>query len=221
MPTETLQSDAQESPPLNEPPKSNRNIFLFVVIAAVAGVIVLGIVLSSGRSEPTSAARPTAVTAPSNAAPPPKVLPKGSPAPPLAGPDVVNGQDFNLESYKGKPTLVAFWSSTCSHCLTSMPGIEQLYKQSGSKYNFVSVGSGQKINAPPPYDSPEAFIKHAGLTMPTLLNGPDNQIGSEWGVRSSPNFFILDKDLKVVEKVEGAVPLSILQSKLQAVAAAS
>ncbi len=176
---------------------TKRNVAIIVVIGLVAAATGLVILLSSGGESA-------------------KTVTKGSVAPPLVGKNVIDGQPFNLQSDRGKPTLVTFWGSACQHCLATMPQIEQLYKQFGSQYNFVSVGTGQKIQAPPPFDSPDSFIKHTRITLPTVLNTKDNKFGKAWDVKNLPKFYILDKDLKVSDIVTGEVPPSALLPKLQA-----
>jgi thiol-disulfide isomerase/thioredoxin len=52
----------------------------------------------------------------------------------------VNGAPLALESLKGKPVFLHFWSPTCVNCLTELAGLEKLRQSlEGSEVAFVAV----------------------------------------------------------------------------------
>ena len=55
----------------------------------------------------------------------------------------VDGAPLALESLKGKPVFLHFWSPVCIHCLTELAGLNQLYQSlEGSDVAFVAVAIG-------------------------------------------------------------------------------
>lgn len=92
--------------------------------------------------------------------------------------------------------VVAFWSSTCPHCLIEMPLLYDFLKDN-SQTKVISVGledntskSGwetQIINYP-------KFINVYGE------NKWKNKFARDYGVNATPSFFVLDTDKKVIAK---------------------
>ncbi|WP_298497507.1 TlpA disulfide reductase family protein [uncultured Algibacter sp.] len=92
--------------------------------------------------------------------------------------------------------IIVFWSSTCSHCLDEVPQLQKFVNTfEKNKVKVVAIGLedepyGWKNLT---YDYPE-FIHVYG-------EGKwDNKIGDAYGVSSTPTYFILDKDKKIVAK---------------------
>ncbi|WP_298555830.1 thioredoxin-like domain-containing protein [uncultured Algibacter sp.] len=92
--------------------------------------------------------------------------------------------------------VIVFWSSTCSHCLDEVPQLQKFVNSlEENKVQVVAIGLedepyGWKNLT---YDYPE-FIHVYG-------EGKwDNEIGDAYGVTSTPTYFVLDKDKKIVVK---------------------
>lgn len=92
--------------------------------------------------------------------------------------------------------VIVFWSSTCSHCLDEVPQLQKFVKSlEKDKVKVIAIGLedepyGWKNLT---YDFPE-FIHVYG-------EGKwDNKIGNAYGVTSTPTYFVLDKDKKIVLK---------------------
>ncbi|ULC59852.1 TlpA family protein disulfide reductase [Flaviramulus sp. BrNp1-15] len=94
--------------------------------------------------------------------------------------------------------IIVFWSSTCSHCLDEVPQL-QTYIQSKEKGLIKVVAVGLE-------DEPYRW-KDLTYSFPEFIHvygeGKwDNEIGDAYGVTSTPTYFILDKDKKIIEKPE-------------------
>ncbi|GAB1855289.1 hypothetical protein MHTCC0001_01220 [Flavobacteriaceae bacterium MHTCC 0001] len=95
--------------------------------------------------------------------------------------------------------VIAFWSSTCSHCLKEIPELHKFSKTFSEKQlKVIAIGLE---------DEP---FKWQSLTydFPNFLHvygeGKwDNEIGNTYGVTGTPTYFILDKDKKIIAKPEG------------------
>lgn len=92
--------------------------------------------------------------------------------------------------------IIVFWSSTCSHCLDEVPQLQKFVNTlEENKVQVVAIGLedepyGWKSLT---YDYPE-FIHVYGEGR------WENKIGDAYGVSSTPTYFILDKDKKIVSK---------------------
>jgi thiol-disulfide isomerase/thioredoxin len=120
--------------------------------------------------------------------------------------------DFAMDITKAKKTtktllskldsaehyIIAFWSSSCSHCLKEIPELHKLITPfEEEKVKVIAIGLednpyGWKTLT---YDFPD-FIHVYG-------EGKwDNPIGNDYGVTATPTYFVLDKDKKIVLKPE-------------------
>ena len=102
------------------------------------------------------------------------------------------------ELNSAKNYIVVFWSSTCSHCLDEIP---QLYNFIKSKekglFKVVAVGledESKKWNELTKIYSEFIHVYGEGKW--------DNEIGDAYGVTSTPTYFILNKDKKIILKPE-------------------
>ncbi|MEW4922131.1 TlpA disulfide reductase family protein [Algibacter sp. 2305UL17-15] len=92
--------------------------------------------------------------------------------------------------------IIAFWSSTCSHCLEEIPELHKFEKTlEKGKLKVIAIGLE---------DEPYKW-KNLTYDFPDFLHvygkGKwDNEIGDSYGVTATPTYFILDKDKKIVAK---------------------
>ena len=56
----------------------------------------------------------------------------------------INGDEFNLESLNGKPTLVNLWFVNCPPCIEEMPYLNKLKENYGDKVNFLAITFNKK-----------------------------------------------------------------------------
>ncbi len=109
----------------------------------------------------------------------------------------LNGKTVRLSDFRGKPVLVDFWATWCPPCRASIPAIEKLYKNYGSKglvVISVSLDEGD-------WDSVKAYAAEAGITYPVLK--ANESVTSEFQVRSIPLVVIINKEGKVVKRYLG------------------
>lgn len=99
-----------------------------------------------------------------------------------------------LEGYENY--LLVFWSSTCGHCLRELPALHKRLKENTS-IKVVAVGLEYddviwKVEA----TKLEAF-EHA-----IALGKWDSEYADLYGIESTPTYFILDKDKRIIAKPE-------------------
>lgn len=108
-----------------------------------------------------------------------------SPAPELAVMDAAQ-QKMTLESLRGQPVVVEFWSSTCGACLVMMKAWQKYADEHPDKMRFVGVGI-----KPYPEDLP-AFANKLNVSLPLGLD----QLGitqERYQVEATPMTYFIDR----------------------------
>ena len=125
-----------------------------------------------------------------------KKAPVGAMAPEFALNDV-NGKPIALSSYKGKYTLVEFWSSNCARCRLESPNIIKAYNTYKAKgFDVLGVSLDNKK------ENWEKAIKEDKLpwTQVSDLEGWESKPAALYGIKFIPMNFLLDKDGKIMAK---------------------
>jgi len=101
----------------------------------------------------------------------------------------INGNDFDSSHFKGKETLVAFWSPTCAFCEPMMDEIKEWDKtRNGSEPNLVIFADGVK----------DEHLK-LGLKAPMIVDeGQD--IGDMFGQFGTPSAILVDENGKFISE---------------------
>lgn len=108
-----------------------------------------------------------------------------------------SGNLFELASYRGKYVLVDFWASWCGPCRKENPNVVKAYTKYHDKgFEIVGVSLDNKK---------EPWLKaiHAdGLTWQHVsdLKGWQSAPVVDYGIKSVPTSFLLDKEGKVIAK---------------------
>lgn len=105
--------------------------------------------------------------------------------------------------------IIAFWSSSCSHCLKEIP---VLYKSvdrfKNNEFKVIAVG----------LEDPDSSWKSETYYYPNFihvlgLGKWENKIGRDYGISSTPTYFVLDKDKKIIYKPETFEDLQLYLTK--------
>lgn len=122
---------------------------------------------------------------------------------PVTVPDVtfigLKGDHVALSSLRGKVVLVSFWATTCAVCLREMPRIAETHEKYRARgYETIAVAVS--------YDRPDRVFDYAEHTKLPFAIALDLQGRAErafGGVRGTPTSFLLDKEGRIVWRVEG------------------
>ncbi len=114
--------------------------------------------------------------------------------------------DFHLDAPKNQKKLsdlsgfeyyvLVFWSSTCSHCLNEIPQLEsfeETLKAGELKVVAIGLEDDDKNWSDKIKEFPD-FIHVLGLGK------WDNEIGNMYDIKSTPTYFVLDKNKRIVAK---------------------
>lgn len=108
----------------------------------------------------------------------------------------MSGEDFNIESLRGKYVLIYFWSSTTKACEQEHPymlSVYTKYKERG--FEIVGIGLDEKK------DSAQSFLKKLETPWINLWDSRKNGVSKvmeTFGVSAIPTSFLLDKEGKVI-----------------------
>jgi thiol-disulfide isomerase/thioredoxin len=125
------------------------------------------------------------------------ILGKGEPAPPIK---VVTtaAQDVTLANYKGYVLVMDFFATWCGPCRKSIPHLVALngkYKKQGLQILGMSADDeGDK-------DVVKEFMAEKRINYPIAMANED--LLADYGVRSLPTLFVINKKGIVVEKYQG------------------
>ncbi|HET6371270.1 MAG TPA: TlpA disulfide reductase family protein [Nitrospiria bacterium] len=105
----------------------------------------------------------------------------------------LDGKVISTDSLKGKATLIMFWASWCHVCQHEMPNVKNLYDHQKDKLQFLAIGFADE----------EANIRkyvhdHAKIFAFPVGYDRGDRISSEYFVRGTPTFFLLNAKGEVV-----------------------
>ena len=66
--------------------------------------------------------------------------------------NTIDGRKIEINSLKGNPLLITFWSTTCSTCIKEMPHLVELYKQ-------LNIDGLEIIGIAMSYDPPNRVLE--------------------------------------------------------------
>lgn len=171
---------------------------LEAVIIIVILLVVGWAVWSFSQPPPT----PTATTTGPSTAPDftlPQIEPNGQ-----------TGQPITLSSFRGKVVLLEFMEPWCPHCQHMAPVIDGLYKQYGSNVVFITVsGNWQGASA----QDTAKFQQDYGTTWIYVYDG-SGTVFSEYGISSTPTFFVIGKNGSVFSTYQGELSADTLATDL-------
>jgi thiol-disulfide isomerase/thioredoxin len=120
------------------------------------------------------------------------------PAPAISLADT-SGHSVELSELQGKLVIVNLWATWCGPCLREMPSLERLQSRLGERVAVLAVSEDRGGNK-----SVEPFIAKLGLKSVKIYIDPKSEVGHAFGVRGLPTSFLIDREGKVLGRVEGA-----------------
>lgn len=173
--------------------KSYKSLIVLAVAGLVFALAVVGLLLTQ-RDAPKD------------------LLPKPSLAVREAAPGftlaLLEGGNFQLGAYKGKPVLINFFASWCLPCREEMPAIERIvqeYRPKGVVFLGISTDDTE-ANA-------RDFIRKYGVTFPIGIDSTAG-IQNSYGLYGIPTTYFVDKQGMVNYLHSGNVTEELLRHEL-------
>lgn len=124
----------------------------------------------------------------------------GKPALPFSVTDI-NGNNYSLESLKGKVIVINFWFVECKPCVMEMPELNKLVKKYENKeVVFIGFAMNEK-------DKIEQFLKKTKFSYSIIPGAKD--VVATYGIASFPTHLVIDKNSNITFAVNGLGPTTI------------
>lgn len=134
-----------------------------------------------------------------------------------AAPDIkmplIDGGEFRMSEYAGRPMIVNFWASWCPPCRDESPGFERTWRRF-SDSGFLLIG----VDIQDTVEDGQAYIREFDLTFPNGID-LDGKITVDYGVIGLPVTFFIGADGIVKGRWVGALPEDRLVGWVEALTA--
>ncbi len=167
----------------------------FKFVALLMSVVLVGfiafVIVSSHATGHTTTPATFPPTKPSSLAP-------GTVAPQFSLPRLGGGPQVTLASTRGRPTIVNFFASWCSHCRAELGAVATVASASSDLISVIGVDTSD------PYTkAAERLLARARATYPVGVD-PKGQVASEYHLTGLPVTYFLDARGKVAGVAFGA-----------------
>ena len=123
----------------------------------------------------------------------------------------ITGEKLSPEKYKGKVLLIDFWATWCRPCIAEMPHVKEVYAKYREK-GFEIVG----ISLDRQRSDLDSYIASNSIVWPQYFDGKywNNDIAKQYGVKSIPATFLIDREGKIRYKSLRGKQLEVAVEKL-------
>lgn len=114
----------------------------------------------------------------------------------LKGP-TLQKENLDLQNYRGRLTLVVFWSTWCKPCTEELPQLKALYGEYRAR-GFEIVG----INLDSQPELIQPFVRQQEIPWPSIFQpgGLESPHARQFGIISLPTMLLVDKSGKVINR---------------------
>ena len=123
--------------------------------------------------------------------------PRSGQAAPNFKANTTSGQQVSLENYRGRVLILDFFATWCQPCRASIPHLVEMNKKYGQQGLYVLGMSADEDGE----RAVKAFADKYRITYPIALAGESTL--EDFGVRSVPVMFVIDKKGRVAEVFRG------------------
>lgn len=165
------------------------------VIALLAAAVLVGFIAFVIVNSHTAGHSTTPATFPPTE---PSSLAPGAVAPEFSLPRLGGGPQVTLASTRGRPTIVNFFASWCSHCRAELGSVATVASANSDRVSVIGVDTSD------PYTkAAERLLARARATYPVGVD-PKGQVASQYHLTGLPVTYFLDARGKIVGVAFGA-----------------
>lgn len=109
----------------------------------------------------------------------------------------LDGNKVSLNDFRGSPIFLEAWTSSCNHCMASLPKVKEIESEFGDKVKVITVNFD--------YDLKETkqAAKAEGLNY-MILQG-DASFDKHYDLRSFPSYFVINSEGTIVYSERGTI----------------
>lgn len=108
----------------------------------------------------------------------------------------LEGEDFDIDRLKGRPTFINCWFNRCAPCIDEMPVLNNLKAKYENQMNFVAITFDDAKTV-------EAFLMNNKFDFTHFVDA--GKLTEQLDIQGYPSNFFFDENLNVVS-IEGGIP---------------
>lgn len=124
----------------------------------------------------------------------------------------LDGRTISTKDWKGKVTLVNFWATWCPPCREEIPALIKLQDAYRDQLQIIGVSFDEGS-----VDDVRAFVREHKINYPIAMSTAELQKGFP-GVFALPTTFVVDQEVKTVQKHVGLISPAIYELETRALA---
>jgi thiol-disulfide isomerase/thioredoxin len=110
------------------------------------------------------------------------------------------GKTVDLDSFRGKVTLINFWATWCGPCKRELPDLISLSSEfANQNVKFIGISTDRGPNV---IDDVRSFVKEQGLPYQIVISNEDLE-DAYGNPRAIPTTFIIDANGKIAQSYVG------------------
>ncbi len=134
-----------------------------------------------------------------------------TPAPDFTVVDL-DGTEYSLSDFQGKPVILNFWASWCGPCKSEMPDFEEMYQEYKDEIHFMFINLTDGFQET--LEKASSYIQGQGYTFPVYYD-TRLEAASAYNTSSIPATYFIDAEGNFVAWAQGAINKNIIQQGIE------
>jgi thiol-disulfide isomerase/thioredoxin len=109
----------------------------------------------------------------------------------------INGRSLSSADWRGKVTIVNFWATWCPPCRAEIPDLIALQNKYGDRLQIIGISQDEGS-----VEVVRRFVAEQRMNYPVVMTTPELE-RTFTGIRALPTSFILDREVRIVQRHVG------------------
>jgi thiol-disulfide isomerase/thioredoxin len=124
----------------------------------------------------------------------------------------LDGRSLSTNDWRGKVTIVNFWATWCPPCRAEIPDLVALQNTYGDRLQIIGVSQDEG-----PVEAVKRFAAERHVNYPIVMMTPEIDRLFP-GIHALPTSFILDREVRVVQRHVGMLNATLTEQETRALA---